>query len=259
MSAFSPSMGLVFKPGERAELFASVSSAFETPTTTELANRATGAGGFNPLLEPQRSVTLEAGVRGRVARRLSAEASAFTTDLTNGLVPFEVESDPGRTYFRNSGRSEYSGWEVSVDGDLTSDATLRLAYTTTNARYVSFSPEGRDFSGNRVPGVAPRSLDAVLAYAPDAGFVEVRGLWRDRVPVDDAGTTRASPYFLLNVSAGLDDVDVGNVSLSPFVGVDNVTDIYYVASVVPNAFGDRYFEPGPGRIYRVGLAVTWGY
>jgi len=107
--------------------------------------------------------------------------------------------------------------------------------------------------------VAPRSLDAVLSYAPSLGFVEVRGLWRDRVPVDDAGTARASPYFLLSLSAGLDERALGNTRLSPFVGVDNVTDTYYVASVVPNAFGDRFFEPGPGRTYQVGLAVTWGY
>lgn len=259
MSSFSPSAGVVFKPEERIELFGSVSRAFETPTTTELANRPTGAGGFNADLEPQHSVTLEAGVRGRLAERISVEASAFTTDVTDGLVPFYVEPDSTRTFFRNSGRSEHTGWEVSADGELADDATLRLAYTTTNARYVSFTPEGQDYSGNRVPGVAPRSLDAVFSYAPQAGFVEVRGLWRDRVPVDDAGTTRASPYFLLDASAGLDDFVVGNVGLSPFVGVENLTDIYYVASVVPNAFGDRYFEPGPGRTWRVGLAVTWGH
>jgi iron complex outermembrane receptor protein len=32
-----------------------------------------------------------------------------------------------------------------------------------------------------------------------------------------------------------------------FLGIDNVFDEAYNGSVVPNAFGDRYFEPAPGR------------
>lgn len=259
MTSINPSIGVVFKPGDRVELFGSASKAFETPTTTELANRPTGSGGFNPFLEPQESVTLEGGVRLNAAQRLSLEASAFTTDLTSGLVPFEVESDPGRTYYRNSGRSEYNGYEISAQGELFADGSVRVAYSKIDAEYVSYRPEGEVYSGNRIPGVAPRSLDAVLAYTPDMGFFELRGLWRDRIPVDDAATTRASPYFLLNATVGLTDVDFGNASFSPFFGVDNVTDGYYIASVVPNAFGNRFFEPGPGRTYRIGLAVTWGY
>lgn len=259
MAAFSPSIGIVFQPGERAEIFASASKAFETPTTTELANRASGAGGFNPLLEPQESITLEAGFRFGLAEGFSMEATAFTTDLTSGLVPFEVASDPGRTYYRNSGRSEYNGFEISGNGEIFADGSLRLAYTRINARYVSFRPNGEVYSGNRIPGVAPRSLDAVLAYAPRGGFVEVRGLWRDSVPVDDAATTRASPYFLLDVTVGLDGYSLGNTQVSPFVRVDNVADTYYTASVVPNAFGGRFFEPGPGRTFSAGLALTWGY
>ena len=259
MSSFNPSIGLVFRPGERVEIFGSASKAFETPTTTELANRASGAGGFNPLLEPQESVTLEGGIRLTAAERLALEASAFTTDLTNGLVPFEVASDPGRTYYRNSGRSEYSGYEISVEGELFADGSIRAAYSKIDAKYVSYRPEGENYSGNRIPGVAPRSLDAVLAYTPNMGFLELRGLWRDRIPVDDAATTRASPYFLLNATVGLSDLEFGNAGFSPFLGVDNITDGYYIASVVPNAFGNRFFEPGPGRTFRIGLAVTWGY
>ena len=38
MSSFNPSIGVVFKPGERAELFASASKALEAPPTNELAN-----------------------------------------------------------------------------------------------------------------------------------------------------------------------------------------------------------------------------
>ncbi|MDH3270440.1 MAG: TonB-dependent receptor, partial [Gemmatimonadota bacterium] len=257
MPSFNPSIGVVFKPVDRVELFGSLSRAFETPTTTELANSRAGSGGFNPFLEPQVSLTLEAGFRGRNSLG-SVEASIFSTELTNGLVPFEVETDPGRTYYRNAGRSSYMGWEVSLDGRVTPDASVRIAYTRINAEYVLFRTDDARFDGNRIPGLAPRRIDGVVNYTPGLGFVELRGLWQDRVPVDDANLARASPYFLMDLTVGADAVRFGNVGVSPFIGISNLTDYEYTASVVPNAFGSRYFEPGPGRTYRVGLGVTWG-
>lgn len=259
MNAFSPSAGVVFKPGGNAEIFGSVSRAFETPTTTELANQPAGSGGFNPFLDPQESVTLEGGVRARFADRVAMEASLFNTQITNGLVPFEVASDPGRTYFRNAGRADHTGYEISADGELVDDASLRIAYTRVNAEYVEFRPGGEIYDGNKVPGLAPRRFDGVLSYTPGNGWLEVRGLWQDDVPVDDAGTASADSYFVLDANVGVASLPVGGLSLAPFVGVENILDTDYVASVVPNAFGDRFFEPGPGRTYRVGLGVTWGY
>lgn len=259
MNAFSPSVGVVFKPGDNAELFGSVSKAFETPTTTELANRPTGSGGFNPSLDPQESVTIEGGARTRLAGRVALELSIFNTQLTNGLVPFEVASDPGRTYFRNAGQADHTGYEISADGELVTDASLRVAYTRVNAEYVEFRPGGEIYDGNKIPGLAPRRFDGVLSYTPGNRWVEVRGLWQDDVPVDDAGTARADSYFVLDANAGMGSLPVGGLSLAPFVGVENILDTDYVASVVPNAFGDRFFEPGPGRTYRLGLGVTWGY
>jgi iron complex outermembrane receptor protein len=50
---------------------------------------------------------------------------------------------------------------------------------------------------------------------------------------------------------------MGDAMVAPFVGIANVFDETYVASVVPNAFGGRYYEPGPGRTFQVGVGVTW--
>ncbi len=204
-------------------------------------------------------MTLEAGFRFTPGPRFSLETSVFTTDVTSDLVPFQVASDPGRVFYRNSGRSEYGGLEASLDAELFPDGTLRLAYTRTNARYVSFRPGGVNYSGNRIPGVAPRSVDGIFAWAPGLAFVELRGLWRQPIPVDDGDTTRAPPYFVMDLSAGLDGYALGNTQVSPFVRVSNLTDTYYIASVVPNAFGSRFFEPGPGRTFSLGLALSWGY
>jgi iron complex outermembrane receptor protein len=258
MDAISPSIGLVFEAGRDVEFFGNVARSFETPTTTELANDTTGAGGFNPLLEPQVGLTIEGGVRATLLQRWRLEGSVFRTKLEDGLVPFEVGD---RTYFQNAAEASHTGFEVSVDGRLSPDLSLRIAYTNIDAVYDDFKPQGQDFSGNKIPGLAPQRLDGLIVFDRGVGFLELRGLWQDDVPVDDEGMFASEQYFIADARLGLDGLRVGRIDVAPFIGVANALDEVYVASVVPNAFGfpeGRFFEPGPGRTYRVGLGITWG-
>lgn len=258
MDAVTPSAGVVVEASPAVEFFASVSRSFETPTTTELTNRPDGAGGFNGALEATTGTTVEGGVRARANRRLALEATLFRTDLANELVPFEVPSSPGRTFYRNAGESHHTGWEVLVDGRPAPTVGLRVAYTRVDARYDEYTVDGTDFSGNRVPGLAPWRVDGRVAWEPAAGFVSLRGRYQDAIPVDDADTVESDAYFLADLRAGLSGVRAGGATVAPWVAVTNVFDRSYDTSVVVNAFGARYFEPGPGRGFRLGLSVTLG-
>jgi len=255
MDAISPSVGLIFEAGRDVEIFGNVARSFETPTTTELANDTTGAGGFNPNLEPQFGLTIEAGARATIAGRWQLEGSVFRTNLVDGLVPFDVGD---RTYFQNAAEASHTGFEVSVDGRLMPDLTVRVAYTNIDAVFDDFQTDDGNFSGNKIPGLAPQRLDGLIVFDRGIGFLELRGLWQDDVPVDDEGMSASEQYFIADARLGLDGLRVGRIDVAPFIGVANVLDEVYVASVVPNAFGNRYFEPGPGRTYRVGLGITWG-
>jgi iron complex outermembrane receptor protein len=258
MDAWSPSIGTVIRLHTRWELFGSVASSFQTPTTTELANRPTGAGGFNPDLRPTRGLGVEGGVRGRVGPFWTLEATLFRADLSDELVPFEVPASPGRTHFRNAGESHHQGWEVAVEGRPSEAVRLRLAATHVDARFDRYEVEGEDYSGNRMPGLAPYRLDGRLVLSRGASYLEIRGLYQDAVPVDDANSATSAAYFLGDLRVGARELDVGGVSLAPFLAVANVLDRRYHASVVVNAFGGRYFEPGPGRTLQTGVAVTLG-
>src|SRR6267143_1646131 len=70
MRAFSGSLGLAVNPSRRATLYGDIGSSFETPTTTELANSASGAGGFNPDLKPQQAWNYEVGTRASFSERV---------------------------------------------------------------------------------------------------------------------------------------------------------------------------------------------
>jgi len=258
MRALSPSVGVVWEAGSRVELFGSVATAFETPTTTELANRPDGAGGFNPGLDPMRALTVEGGARASVGPSWTLEATLFRTGLRDELVPFEVPTSPGRTFYRNAGESSHRGWEATVEGRPLPSVWLRVAYTRVDARFDHYAVGGSDFAGNRIPGLSPERLDGRVTLERGSAWLELRGLYQGAIPVNDAGAAESPSSFVADVRAGLEDVRAGRFRLSPFLAVANVLDRTYNASVVVNAFGARYFEPGPGRTVQAGVGVRFG-
>lgn len=250
MDALSPSIGAQVRAGE-VHVFGSFATFLQTPTTTELANRETGAGGFNPELSPTRGRAFEAGLRGVASGRVGWEIVAFQTELEDELVPFEVETSPGRTFFRNEGESQYRGLEAALRVAMRDGVTARFAYTRVDARFRS-----GDDDGNRIPGRAPGLFEAVLeGDGPNSHWsLDVR--WSGAVPVDDANTSEAPAHTIVGLRWGLKERELGSSLVSPWVAVRNILDEDHVSSVAVNAFGGRYFEPGPGRTFQAGLRVV---
>ncbi len=240
-----------------AVLFGSVSTSLDTPTTTELANRPSGSGGFNPELEPTRGVSIEGGVRGGRGPRVRWELVGFAGWLRNELVPFEVPQAPGRTFYRNAGSSRHSGLEAALDVQPVDGVRLRVAHSRTDARFRDYVVRGADLSGNRVPGISPVRWEGVLTLSRGPAFVELSGERMDPVPADDANSAATPRHDVFDLRAGLDELRVGGLRVSPFAALTNLTDRRYASSVVVNATGSRFFEPGPPRSVQLGLATGW--
>ncbi len=261
MDAVSPSLGVHLNVGDRTDLFASASTFFETPSTTELANRPDGAGGFNPDLEPLRGISGEVGLRGRLNGSVSWELTGYRTNLENELVPFEVPQAPGRTFFRNAGSSYHQGVEATLATQPVPGLfRTELTYSWTDARFRSYATESETFDGNRVPGVAPHRARVLAAWTPENARLEISGNYLHAVPVNDLNTAEAPSHLLwdLRVAAPEWAPGGGAVSFAPWMAVTNLLDRGHTASVVVNAFGGRYFEPGPGRSLQLGVRGVWG-
>jgi iron complex outermembrane receptor protein len=238
------------------EPYASVRSSFETPTTTELANRPDGSGGLNPELDPQTAVHWEVGARGSAdaAGRLGWELAVFTANVMDQLVPFEDPVVPGRRFFRNAGRSRHRGIEVGLTWEPSAALTTRATWTLADYEYVDYEVDDVRFDGNTIPGV-PRNF-AVLGLewrAPSGLGAAVEQALTSRVEADDANTAQADGWASTDLRLWW---DLPRGGLRPFVSVRNLFDRSYVGSVVVNAAGGRYYEPAAGRWVVVG--VGWG-
>jgi len=257
MSALSPSVGLAWMLAPRFSTYANVATAFETPTTTELANRPSGAGGMNSDLAPQRVVATEVGARAPLGSVGSASLAFFDAHIRDALVPFEVPTAPGRQFYRNASRARQRGVEASASALLQPWALARVAATMVDARFAATDSAAGLVSGRRIPGVSPFRADISLT-AGTGGPVraELLATMQSRTPADDANTAWAPGYTIVDIDAGVAPRMIGLVAISASAALSNVFNRRYDTSIVPNAARGRFFEPGPGRTLTITLELS---
>ena len=256
MAALSGSLGATLQASNVVTLYASAGSSFETPTTTELANRPDTAGGFNRDLSPQRAWTYEVGARGG-GQGASWELTLYQAEVRDALVSFEIPASPGRRFFRNAGSTRYRGVELAAGATVLGGMDFRVTWTYSDFRYrrYAFTAGGTThvLDGRRLPGIPQQALRLALRARPASfrgGWGEIETQYASRYAVDDTLSRQTSPWWVTNVRLGWDRAHV-----SPFVAVQNVFNRKYVASVVVNAAAGRYYEPAPGRNVYLGLSA----
>ncbi|MDX1625670.1 MAG: TonB-dependent receptor [Wenzhouxiangellaceae bacterium] len=257
----SPMAGLVWRPRPGLALFANLGTAFQTPTTTELANPEDpgSGGGFNRDLDPQRARSLELGARGSFDGG-RWEVAAFRADIDDAITSFEVPgfSGTGRDFFRNAGRSTREGVEAMLVATPSDGLELRAGAAWSDFRFDRFVTPDGDFSGNRLPGVPELRGFTDLSWQGPAGlFAGLTVTARDEIVADNANTASAPGTALVDLRAGREwAFGVGRLGLQ--AGVENLFDRRSIDNVRVNAFGGRYFEPAPGRTVHVALSWRHG-
>lgn len=241
MQAASGNGGVAFRASQRFTAWTDISTVFETPTTTELANQPNGAGGFNPDLNPERSVSEEAGMRG-VASMVSYELAAYHTITHDAIVPFNEVG--GRTYYQNAGSTRTNGIEASITWRVARALAILGTWTITDARFGEYrivNPTSIDtLDGNRVAGI-PQSVGRIgvrgsighgFSIDVDQGFTSsIFGDDDNTIPVAGwgAGVTGARVSW---------HGPVAGLQATPFVAALNLFDRRYVGSVTTDGAGD---------------------
>ncbi len=255
VDALSPTLGLHARVSPSLALFANVTTSFETPTTTEFVNNPGQSGGLNEELDPTRGVGGELGARGTLGSA-TLESSIYVTSLDDELVPFEDASQDGRTFFRNAGSSTYWGFEAAGTVPLGRAVSARASYTYLDATFDDFRVDDEVFDGNRIPGVASHKAEVLIRWTGRSAFAELRGDYVGTIAVNDSNLEESPDYGLADLRAGITRLDIGRWNAAPFAGVNNLFDKRYAAAVAVNAFGGRFFEPGPGRSYYLGVSLA---
>lgn len=271
MSSVSGNAGVSVIKDRRFSPYLNISTSFETPTTTELANQPNSTGGFNTGLQPQRSVNYEVGARGTVGR-LTYSVAGFLGRVKNAIVQYREVS--GRGYFANAGRLKNDGIELGLNARVLDRLSLFGNWTYANDRYdVYRSVNGATIDtldGNRLPGVPKAFIRFGLRAGPVRGVaLDVDHTMASSIFADDRNTTivngwgKAAPGTINGIGLGVTNARIswegrsGGAWLRPFIGVNNLWDRKYVSALTLNATFGRVFETAPGRNWYVGGEIGW--
>ncbi len=253
----NPSVGLTFKMTPKIAVFSNFNSSFETPTLNELSANPTGAGGFNPNLNPQSAQSFEIGTKTWLPKNLNFECTFFKIWLRDEFVPFQLAAQPGRTFYQNAGKSERNGVEISLDGRLAAGLRFLTNYTFSDFRYTDFESNGKRLDGNRQPGVPRHFAFAEVRWQHQNGFFAVgQTQFSGAFFADDGNLVSESGRWLVNFRAGFSK-KIRGLNFEPFFGANNLTSTVYNGNILINAAGGRYFEPSAGVYFFGGVKLNF--
>ncbi len=176
---FNPAVGLTWEPSQQLNAYAGFAQGNRAPSAIELgcadpANPCKLPNSFagDPPLRQVITRTIEAGVRGGVARRYSWNLGVFRADNQDDIL-FVADNQAGFGYFKNFGKTRRQGLEAGFKARTTDALEIGFNYTLLAATYRSTEV---------VDGSANSSNDAAAGGLPGVeGVITVRR--GDRIPL----------------------------------------------------------------------------
>ncbi len=173
-----PGVGLTWNPNQSITLFTGIHRGFAPPRTEDIISNA---GGFVEL-DPELSWNFEAGVRARVRRSTTLEATFFRMDYSNQIIPASLAGGVGAV-LTSAGETLHQGMELSGRHEMRNvlgtgnSLWLRAAWTWIptaqfeGVRYSNVTGFANVLvTGNRLPYASESLMNA------SAGFVHRRGV-----------------------------------------------------------------------------------
>ena len=193
----SPFIGMTYLINNNTSIYTNFSNHYETPTLNELSNDPDSAsiGGFNSRLTPQVSNSFEIGLKGYVRDNLFYEFSFYRSKIDNEITSFELESSPGKTYYRNVGETQKEGIEVSLSTNLGNNIRADFAYTYSQFEFSNYIKNNQDLNGNRLPGLPQNLFNTDIYYINPKGYFMVMGFSRySNIYLNDSNDQTTNPY-----------------------------------------------------------------
>lgn len=267
LTQWIPGLGVSYSPTGGTTIYGGAHRGFSPPRAEDIIHNTTGG---TVELDPEMSWNYELGVRTRVQRRASLEATFFRLDFENQIIPSSVAGGVGAT-LTSAGRTVHQGAEFAGRTDFRSifrsrhSLWLRGAYTWLPVAEFA----GRRFSGiggfggvlvtgNRLPYAPKNLLNSMLGYSHSSGMnAMVEGVYTANQFSDDLNTInptadgqrgRISGNFVWNATV---NYPVERWRTTFFVTAKNIGDRLYIVDRA------RGILPGMPRLIQTGIRFSF--
>ncbi|MDP4128856.1 MAG: TonB-dependent receptor, partial [Bacteroidota bacterium] len=224
----------------------------------------------------EKGVNYELGFRGTLWKdKFNFDVSIYQMNLTNAILP--VYNQYGTASFVNAGALNEKGLELSLFYLISQDSNKIISllkpwinytynyykfskYAKESFDYVHNVPVTADYSGNKVTGVTPNSLNAGVDLETRYGFYFNAVLnYISRTPINDANTYYQHAYTLLASKIGF-RIQVNRVGIDLYAGGRNLLNANYSSLVNINADAsgsNLFYNPSPSRNFYSGLTIKY--
>ncbi|MEO7065895.1 MAG: TonB-dependent siderophore receptor [Rhodanobacter sp.] len=238
-TAWSPRVGVIYKPTDNASLYASVTRSF-TPQGSNLALSLKSPVGAN--LAPEKAVNYEIGGKFNLLdQKLALTAAVFQLDLDHVNTPDPF--DP--TQLVQTGAQRNRGFELGLNGSLTSRWSIYAGYAHLNAEIRSTTEDAR--AGAKV-GLVPKNQASLWSRYAFTDHWGIGGGWvsQSRVYTSFDNVVVLPGYTRFDAMAYYKQ---GKYRVS--LNVDNLFNVGYYAT----ANGDNQIMPGAPRSVDLTLVI----
>ncbi len=242
---------------------ASVSRGYSTPTTAEI--RPTD-NIINTNLQAESGWNYETGFRIRNKdESMYLDASVFYYHIQNAIV---LRLNPDETeYYINAGGTNQPGAEIYFTDWIIKQRNegflrgLQFNESITLDKFTfsgNYHDETANYGGNQLTGVPGQIIISSLQFKfPQNLYLFIEHNYTARIPLNDANTTYASHYNLLQAKAGYKHRISRKSWFEIYAGADNLLNEKYSLGDDLNAVGNRYYNAAPPRNYYAGFTVMY--
>lgn len=241
--AFSPRVGIVYKPAENLSLYASYTRSFRP----QIGRERSSAGVFGDPFQPERGTQYEVGVKADLLdERLSTTLALFHLERTNVFV----QGDNNPAAIQQAGRQRSQGIELNLAGEITPGWNIFASYALTDA---TITEDNRIEEGNFLVNVPKNAASLWTTYEIQSGSLRGLGfglgLFYQGEREGDLDNTFSLPSFVRTDAALFYRFDGFRVSLN----FQNLFDVDYFEG----ARGDLRVIPGAP--FTVFGKITWDF
>ena len=266
MMAVLPGLGFNYHMKERAIFFGGIHKGFAPPRTKD----AITAEGMAMDIQQEESWNTELGVRIIQGNYLSAEATLFSMDFKNQIIPVSQSSgNVNATGLANGGRTSHRGAEASISLDLgkarAKNYSLVIASNATiiNSRYnadrfIAVSGMKTNIKNNKLPYAPSLIFNNSIEFDKKGSGFRLSGNYTGKQFADELNTLAASTDGRIGQIDSRYIIDfTGFVKLSPrdivfTLAVKNLSNERYIASRRPQGI-----RVGVDRQVVLGVEIKW--
>ena len=267
MMAILPGLGFNYKLKEHAIIFGGIHKGFAPPRTKD----AITAEGMAMDIQQEESWNTELGVRIALGKSLNAEATLFSMDFKNQIIPISQSSgNANATGLANGGRTKHRGAEASISFDLgkamaknyslvfASNATI-ISSRYAADRFITATGMKTNIKNNKLPYAPSLIFNNSIEFESSKGAgIRLSGNFTGKQFADELNTIAASADGRIGMIDSRYITDfTGFVKLPKKdivfnLAVKNLTNERYIASRRPQGI-----RVGIDRQVVLGVEVKW--